>query len=215
MPKRFIFFICTVIFLELLFSVKYVSAAQTALVRWVDDGDTIVLSNGQRVRYIGINAPELGREDRKPEFMGPEAKEFNKQLVYQTAVRVELDSERFDQYGRLLAYVFLPANTFVNREMLLSGYAFYLYRYPNITYHDELIQAQQAAMKARKGIWGNWQEKKGRYLGNVQSRRFHLTKCPYAKRISEKNRIFFSKMWDAFLKGFAPAKQCLPTVLSK
>jgi len=69
-------FLCVILF--------YGSSGQaetSVYVRWVDDGDTIVLADGRRIRYIGINAPEIGHADIKPEPLGPEAKNFNKQFL--------------------------------------------------------------------------------------------------------------------------------------
>jgi micrococcal nuclease len=95
------------------------SAADTWLrVNWVIDGDTVVLSNGQKVRYIGINAPELAHDGHKAEPYGDEAKRFNASLVDRKKVRLEFDKERNDRYERLLAYVFLKDGTFVNAEIL-------------------------------------------------------------------------------------------------
>ena len=63
-------------------------------------------------------------------------------------------------------------------------------------------------MQDRRGMWREWREKEGRYVGNRNSRRFHAAACPEVKRISPQNRIVFSKRWDAFWAGYAPAKEC-------
>jgi len=187
-------------------------AGQWIKVRWVDDGDTIVLVDGRRVRYIGINAPEIdhAQYDQKAEPFGYEALRFNKSLVFRKQIRLELDKEKFDQYDRLLAYVFLPNGTFVNLALVQSGYAFYLSRKPNDRYDKQFLKAQREAMKAEKEIWRHWQEVGESYLGNRRSKRFHLKTCPFAQKISRKNRIYFSKRWDAFWAGYAPAKRCRP-----
>ena len=52
-------------------------------VKWIVDGDTIVLAKGLKVRYIGINAPELAREDHVAEPYGEEAKRFNRRYFCQ------------------------------------------------------------------------------------------------------------------------------------
>jgi len=66
-------------------------------VRWVDDGDSIVLQDGRHVRYIGINAPEIQHDDRPAEPFGYEAKSLNKEFVYQKDVRLEYDREKKDR----------------------------------------------------------------------------------------------------------------------
>jgi micrococcal nuclease len=179
-------------------------------VKWVSDGDTIVLSEGSKVRYIGINAPELPREGHIGEPYADEAKRFNARLVKGKKVRLEFDIEPNDRFQRRLAYVFLKDGTFVNAEMLSQGYAYLLYVRPNVKYLSTLLAAQQAAMSAKRGIWSKWHEQSTTYVGNKRSRRFHLTTCSSGKRIKPKNRIIFKKKWDAFREGYAPAKRCQP-----
>jgi len=182
-------------------------------VRWVDDGDTIVLDNSNRVRYIGINTPEIAHGKEKAEPFGGDAKTLNIQLVLHKPVRLEYDRESHDRYGRHLAYVFLKNGMFVNREIVRQGLAYYLPQKGNLRYGDELLQAQREAMASGRGIWRDWQEKEkpNAYLGNLSSKRFHRKSCRFGKRISKKNRIFFSSMLQAFRKGYAPGKRCLKT----
>ena len=179
-------------------------------IKWVIDGDTVVLGDEQRVRYIGINAPELAHEDHKAEPYGYVSKQFNALLVNAKNVRLEFDKERFDRYQRLLAYVFLKSATFVNAEILANGYAYLLRKRPNLKYDKILLQAQRSAMSAKKGIWQNWKENKNTVVGNKNSFRFHLPTCPYSKKIKPQNRIVFQKKWDAYWQGYAPGKRCMP-----
>ena len=187
----------------------YSSAQTWYTVKWVNDGDTIVLTNGWRVRYIGIDAPEIDHENQKAQPYGYEARSFNKKLVLSQKIGLEFDEERHDRYGRWLAYIFLADRSFLNSQMLENGLAFYLHRRPNVKYEKLLLKAQQRAMKAQKGLWHNWKEEKGEYFGNQRSRRFHLVTCPNAKNIKWKNRARFSTKWDAFHAGYAPAKKCI------
>ncbi|UCD82606.1 MAG: thermonuclease family protein [Desulfobacterales bacterium] len=179
------------------------------MVKWVDDGDTIVLATGQRVRYVGINAPEIDHADQKAQPYAYQAMSFNKSLVMSRQIRLEFDTERCDQYGRMLAYIFLPDGSFVNFRLLQNGLAYYLYRLPNVKYEKILYHAQREAMASRKGLWRNWKEKSDRYIGNPKSRRFHSAACPFAKKIKPTNRIEFASRWDAFQAGYAPAKKCI------
>jgi endonuclease YncB( thermonuclease family) len=198
------------LFLALLLPHGGTLASQWRQVRWVDDGDTVVLSDGTRVRYIGINAPEIAHEDRPAERFGPEASAFNRKLVDQKRVRLELDRERQDQYGRLLAYVFLEDGTFVNAELVRAGYAYYLFLTPNTKYDQLLLRLQREAMAKRVGLWRGFPDQQGTYVGNGHSKRFHQANCPFGKMISPENRVVFKTKYDAFWAGYAPGKRCNP-----
>ena len=209
------------ILLSILLIGSIVSAAekqQWIRVKWVIDGDTIVLGDGRHVRYIGINAPEIAHDEhvagskqnaRKAEPFGDAAKKYNQYLVESKKVRLEFDKERQDRYGRCLAYVFLSNGTFVNQAMIEKGYAYVLPRQPNVECQQTLLRAQRDAMSKKIGLWEHWKEREGEYVGSKKSKRFHLKTCPYGKKIGKRNRIFFKTKWDAFWSGFAPGKRCL------
>ncbi len=179
-------------------------------VRWVSDGDTIILSTGQCIRYIGVNAPEIDHEHQQAQPYGYQAKSFNKNLILSKRIRLEYDLERHDRYGRELAYIFLEDGTFVNARLLKAGMVFYLYRKPNLKYNEALMKAQQEAMAQKTGIWQYWREDGTRYVGNRNSRRFHVSSCPLTAKIRAENLIYFSSKWDAFRNGYAPSKVCIP-----
>ena len=179
-------------------------------VRWVDDGDTVVLADGSRVRYAGINAPEVAHENSPAERFGPEARDINRKLVLKKKVRLEFDREKNDQYGRVLAYVFLWDGTFVNAELVKSGYAYYVFRRPNTKYDSLLFRLQREAMAKRVGMWQGFPDKKGPFLGNSHSRRFHQMTCPFGKGTSPKHRITFKAKYEAFWSGYSPCKRCNP-----
>jgi endonuclease YncB( thermonuclease family) len=195
---------------SLIFSVPGAPAQTWQTVKWVYDGDTIFLTAGNRIRYIGINAPEIDHEHQQAQPYGYQAKSFNKNLILSKRIRLEYDIDRHDRYGRELAYIFLEDGTFVNARLLKAGMAFYLYRKPNLKYDEILLKAQQEAMARKTGIWQHWREDGTKYVGNRNSRRFHLFSCPRAAKINAKNLIHFSSKWDAFRHGYAPSKKCIP-----
>ena len=125
-----------------------------AIVQRVVDGDTVVLSSGERIRYIGMDTPELHHPRKPVEAYGREAMEFNRRLVEGKKVRLEFDVERHDRYGRVLAYVYLPEGTFVNAELVRQGYARLLTIPPNVKYADLFVKLQKEAKEARRGLWG-------------------------------------------------------------
>ena len=178
-------------------------------VRWVDDGDTIVLTDGRRIRYIGINAPEVESEYSKAEPFGDEARGFNRELVYLKKVLLEFDIEKYDQYGRLLAYVFLPDGTFINNAIITAGYAYCLPTKPNLKYEELFLKSQQNAMLSNKGIWQNLNDNPEEYIGNSRSKRFHRKSCPFAGKIDKNSIKIYKGKRDAHRDGYAPCKKCL------
>ena len=135
-------------------------------VAYVNDGDTVKLDNGERVRLIGIDTPEahenekLLRDVRHRHLegqvqlaMGKEAARFTKALLAHQKVRLEFDVEERDKYGRLLAYVYLPDGTFVNEKIIRAGYAYPLTIPPNVRYADEFKQWFDEARNAKRGLW--------------------------------------------------------------
>jgi micrococcal nuclease len=119
----------------------------------VIDGDTIVISGGEKVRYLGINTPETHRPDKLPEYCGEAAFEANRRLVAGKTVRLEFDQRLRDKYGRLLAYVYVD-NLFVNAELIRQGYA-QVSSYRDNQRHDaEFQRLQRSAIEARRGLWG-------------------------------------------------------------
>jgi len=179
-------------------------------VKSVCDGDTIVMADGTRVRYIGIDTPEVQHEGSPAEPFGAKASEYNTRLVLGRKVRLEFDREKYDRYGRLLAYIYLPGDVFINQQLIEKGYAHFLYREPNTKYNDRLLRAQRKAMNAGIGIWKGRELKKGNkgFIGNRRSMRFHDINCPFGKKVSKKNKIFFERDREAFLKGYSPCKRC-------
>ena len=124
-----------------------------AIVVAVLDGDTIVISGGQKVRYAGLNTPESHHPDKLPEYCSREAFEANRRLVAGQSVRLEYDARRRDRYGRLLAYVYVNS-LFVNAELIRQGFAQVSTYKENQRYHQEFEHLQQQAIAGRRGLWG-------------------------------------------------------------
>lgn len=129
------------------------AAVPLVKVKRVIDGDTILLQNGERIRYIGVNAPEIDHSPKGAEPLGREAKEANRRLVEGKRVRLEFDAERRDKYGRLLAYVFLEDGTFANGWLVERGLAKAVSYPPNLKYQDLLKKLEQEAQEKRLGVW--------------------------------------------------------------
>lgn len=180
-------------------------------VKFVYDGDTILLDDGERVRYLGINAPEIDHKFHKDEFMAHHARDFNYKLVNGARLRLEYDKQKRDQYGRLLAYVFLENGKMVNVLLVQKGLAHVISKNGNLKYRDLLLSCQRKAMRKKLGIWS--QDFKGDeafYLGNRGSYLFHRPSCPFGGNISQSNLVQFGSRYDAFWEGYSPCSRCRP-----
>jgi endonuclease YncB( thermonuclease family) len=139
------------------------------LVKKVFDGDSVLLSDGREIRYIGIDAPETSGK-RPEEYYGNEARGKNESLVLGKEVRLEYDVERKDIYGRTLAYVYLD-DVMINLEMVKSGFALAVPYPPNLAHQDELCEAMLSARREKRGLWENpdaWMittDEADRYIG--------------------------------------------------
>lgn len=119
----------------------------------VIDGDTIEIETGDRVRYIGMNAPETV-DPRKPvECFGKEASAYNHKLVEGKKVRLVSDITDKDKYGRLLRYVYLEDGTFINLKLVENGYASVMTVPPNVAQVEEFVKAEREAREVGRGLW--------------------------------------------------------------
>jgi len=126
-----------------------------ATVTRVVDGDTVEAPVGgslEDIRYIGLDTPESVAPDQPVECFGPEAAEYNRRLVEGRVVRLIFDEERRDQYGRLLAYVYV-GDEFVNAALVRRGYARTLTIAPNDRFAGFLARLEQEAGNAGRGLW--------------------------------------------------------------
>ncbi len=122
------------------------ASADTLKVLKVVDGDTVELSNGEKIRLIGINTPEKGQ----PYFK--DAKDTLEMLILEKEVRLELDVSQKDMYGRTLGYLFI-GDQFINQNMIESGYAMVDTVPPNVLYADTLVASLDRAKNECKGMW--------------------------------------------------------------
>lgn len=124
--------------------------AQPVTVDFVQDGDSLrVVINGseERIRLIGINTPESG------ECYGDEARTTLVELLDgANDIYVSTDVEAYDQYGRILGYLWADG-AFVNAELVASGAALARAYQPNTSYQDVLDAAESAAQTAAVGMW--------------------------------------------------------------
>ena len=119
----------------------------------VVDGDTLKLTDGARVRLVGVNTPELARDGKPAEPFAEEAKMFAEQFVNGKRVTLRFDLERQDRYGRFLAYVLVNDQS-LGESLLKAGLA----EAGNYRYSDSVKRRyrklEAEAREAGRGMWG-------------------------------------------------------------
>ncbi len=125
---------------------SYPPEMEQVLVVRVIDGDTIELQDGRRVRYLGIDTPELGED------YGVEASVRNRELVENKVIELQRGKRDKDEYGRLLRYVYVDG-VFVNAELIAQGYAKAYIFDPDERYSQVLVQLEQYAKMRKRGLW--------------------------------------------------------------
>lgn len=133
----------------------------------VIDGDTIEISTGEIVRYIGINTPEMSGKNKLIQCFAVEAFQANKALVEGKVVTLEKDISDKDKYGRLLRYVYVadpsfavvdgqtPKQIFVNDYLVKNGYAQVATYPPDVNYQKMFLSSQKEAKSKLAGLWSS------------------------------------------------------------
>jgi micrococcal nuclease len=126
---------------------------QPVRVKRVIDGDTLVIANGDRVRLLGIDTPELGRGGHPAEPWAEAARDFLKTAVEGRDISLGFDREPTDKYGRRLAYVYRNG-TLINEEIIRAGFSRAVTRFP---YHESMKvrfrNAEREARTHKRGLW--------------------------------------------------------------
>jgi micrococcal nuclease len=213
---------------------------ETVKVRRVVDGDTIEIAyqgRKERLRFIGVNTPETKHPTKGVQPYGPEASDYTKKALTGRQVWLEFDVGLRDQYGRLLAYIWVEKpegriddaqirGKMFNASLLLDGYAQQVTFPPNVRYVDFFSVYQTEARNASRGLWGLETERRGSkteakentpapisesgYVGNRDSLVFHRASCDGARTMNAKNRVSIEDREKAVEEGFKPCPICKP-----
>ncbi len=131
----------------------------------VVDGDTFHLAldpvsknllheESVTVRLLGIDTPETVDPRKAPEPYGAEASKFLRALIEGKNVELFFDTEVWDSYGRLLAYVYVDGSRLVQEEMLKSGLAETFRKY-SFAFKDRFLETESLARAKKLGMWAS------------------------------------------------------------
>jgi len=126
--------------------------AHFAKVVRVIDGDTIEIEGDEKVRYIGMDTPELHHPNKPVQYFAEEAFKYNRDLVEGKEVYLVFDVQRRDRYKRLLAYVFSD-DILINAKLVKDGYARVATYPPNVTYQQLFLKLERQARENNRGLW--------------------------------------------------------------
>ncbi len=162
----------------------------------VIDGDTFMLSDGTRVRLIGVDTPETVDPRKDVQWFGREASKKLKEWIERGTVCLRQDIDKtqdVDKYGRLLRYVwkYISEDTtadkdsaaegfFVNAELIKQGYGFAYTRYP-FQYLEDFKQYERQARKNNRGLWD--EKKYQRWEKEVKKNKIIAKTCGEVKTI--------------------------------
>ncbi len=207
----------------------YLTAEETSTCTNVVDGDTIYLSNGKKVRLVGVNTPEKGVKGYQA------SKDFVKKLCLNKQVSINRDDRKYtDKYGRTLAVVIVGGKN-LNEMLLKEGLAEIMYIPPSEFYPYNWAgdNVQSTSSSTSTSVSSNAHDttgdaylnqgssssnsnnavsddSSGSYIGNSNSMKFHRSTCKEVNRMSEKNKVFFNSRDDAINGGYVGCKVCNP-----
>ena len=117
---------------------------------------TIISHEKEKIRFIGIDAPEARNYGKKTkQYFGRESELFLVEYLKGKKVRLEYDVQKYDQYGRTLAYVFMEDGTFLNEHIVRCGFAVTSTYPPNVKYLTRFLKGERHARKNKLGMWAS------------------------------------------------------------
>ena len=125
----------------------------------VIDGDTVRVDTGEKIRFLGIDTPELHSQDKTERCLAWWAKQKTAELIGGRRVYVYKDVKDIDKYGRLLRFIFLrktdtnDLKKSVNYRLVRDGYARVLTIPPDVRHASLFLEAQVKARQEKLGLW--------------------------------------------------------------
>lgn len=194
----------------------YLTSEERAVCTKVVDGDTIYLSNGKKVRFVGVNTPEKGVTGYYA------SKRFVEKLCYNKEVGINIDDKKHnDKYGRTLAVVIVDGKN-LNEMLLKEGLAEVMYMPPSEFYpyswtgnstqasHATTVSTSSGVTSSSGSSISSSSDSSASYIGNLNSHKFHKSSCDEVKKMSSNNKVYFKTRSEATSQGYVGCKKCNP-----
>jgi len=182
-----------------------------ATVGRVIDGDILELTNGARVRLIGVDAPEIGESGAN------EAIHFVTESVSGITIWLESHGSNTDSYGRLRRYVWLQEPTDTRDEVQIRSYQLNALLLEN-GHADVFAIGEELNDSLFRQVFDEAQplptppqqiaQTTGSFIGNINSLVFHRSSC--GSLPAPQNRIYFETRVAAENAGHRPCRRCSP-----
>ncbi|MFH1372704.1 MAG: thermonuclease family protein [bacterium] len=172
----------------------------------IEDGDTVELLGGDRLRLLSVDTPEKGQP------LYDEACRFLSDLTLGQQARIEFAGRRRDKYGRLLGYLYIDS-LFINKAILDSGLGYlYLFKDTELNRPEtkELLTAQRNAMQKGVGLWAIERSPEDYYVARAGSFRFHRPGCRSLRDLKPDRYHTYVSRNDALREGLSPCRRCRP-----
>jgi len=188
---------------------KLPNDAERHPVRNVYDGDTLTLVNEKRIRFLGIDTPEI--KEKQP--FAEEAKAYTKERCHKKDIWISFEPghEKEDHYGRLLAWVWVPAEggegyLCVNEGIVYAGLATVYTPKKSSKLHnfDKMIKMQRDARKSKRGMWESWEDYA--VVKTPNGAAFHVRGCEH---LAKSKNLTDMKASEALDEGLHPCRTCL------
>lgn len=180
--------------------------AQKYMVRNVYDGDTLTLINEERVRFLGIDTPEL--KEKQP--FASEAKQYTYERCHKKEIWISFEpgGQSKDHYGRVLAFVWVKDGSgylCVNEGIVAAGLA-HVYSpksSPRLKNWQKLVALQKEAREQKRGMWNDFQDSKVFKTPNGAA--YHSRSC---KHLNSSKNLVELKSSEAMDQGLHPCRSC-------
>jgi endonuclease YncB( thermonuclease family) len=196
-PQKGAFFVWLLCVCSLFYQTAWADCAagrvdDRATVDYVYDGDSFRLTDGRKIRIIGMDTPEMARDNKPAQAFAAQARQALIQLIGKTKrVNLVFDKESKDKYRRSLAHVYNESGRNVTEFMLGRGLAKLMIIPPNTKLAECYLAQEHKARKIKSGLWGSadYQEIPASSLGG-KTQGYRVVSGKVVKISNNKNSIW-------------------------